>query len=282
MSESQECGSLGEEMKKMRLGTIDQKGYSMYAEIPPDAIPLLQPHLQEGKIVYMTKITIHNAKQGYRPVESPYMIRLNIRTQIAQLQDEPSDFPKYAFSLAPFPNLYQHGGNTEKFLDVIGRILAVSNAARVLTSSGTLKWKRIIHLGDLSGNMIELSLWGPRALEFQGESVYNIGQKNHVIAIFVGTSMKCIKESSYFLSGTAACRWYINENDIPEIKIFQKSLPTIPDQAVKKIDLQSADDIEKHIEQTTCLQLKDIDPFDKLGQRYECTVTITGLAERQS
>jgi len=73
-----------------------------------------------------------------------------------------------------------------------------------------------------SGNMIELSLWGPRALEFQGESVYNIGQKNHVIAIFVGTSMKCIKESSYFLSGTAACCWYINENDIPEIKIFQK------------------------------------------------------------
>ena len=92
------------------------QGYSMYAEIPPDAIPLLQPHLQEGKIVYMTKITIHNAKQGYRPVESPYMIRLNIRTQIAQLQDEPSDFPKYAFSLAPFPNLYQHAGNTEKFL----------------------------------------------------------------------------------------------------------------------------------------------------------------------
>ena len=33
--------------------------------------------------------------------------------------------------------------------DVIGRILAVSNTARVLTSSGTLKWKRIIHLGDL-------------------------------------------------------------------------------------------------------------------------------------
>jgi len=83
-------------------------------------------------------------------------------------------------------------------------------------------------------------------------------------------------------TNVTACRWYINENDIPEIKIFQKSLPTIPDQAVKKIDLHSADDIEKHIEQTTCLQLKDIDPFDKLGQRYECTVTITGLAERQS
>ncbi|KAG2613225.1 hypothetical protein PVAP13_4KG345276 [Panicum virgatum] len=274
-------------MKKMRLGTLTL--WLLIKRVIPCTLKYhrmqyhyYNQHLQEGKIVYMTKITIHNAKQGYRPVESPYMIRLNIRTQIAQLQDEPSDFPKYAFSLAPFPNLYQHAGNTEKFLDVIGRILAVSNTARVLTSSGTLKWKRIIHLGDLSGNMIELSLWGPRALEFQGESVYNIGQKNHVIAIFVGTSMKCIKESSYFLSGTSACRWYINENDIPEIKIFQKSLPTIPDQAVKKIDLQSADDIEKHIEQTTCLQLKDIDPFDKLGQRYECTVTITGLAERQS
>jgi hypothetical protein len=70
--------------------------------------------------------------------------------------------------------------------------------------------------------MIELSLWGPRALEFDGDTVYEVGQNNHVIAIFVGTSMKQYKGSPPFLSGTSACRWYINENDVTEIRDFYK------------------------------------------------------------
>jgi hypothetical protein len=53
--------------------------------------------------------------------------------------------------------------------------------------------------------------------------VLRVGQQNHVIAIFVGTLMKLYnKEGLQFLSGTSACRWYINENDILEIKAFQK------------------------------------------------------------
>ena len=70
--------------------------------------------------------------------------------------------------------------------------------------------------------MIELSLFGPRAQEFDGDTVYEVGRKSHVIAIFVGTSMKQYKGSPPFLSGTAACRWYINENDVTEIRDFYK------------------------------------------------------------
>ena len=61
-----------------------------------------------------------------------------------------------------------------------------------------------------------------RALEFDGDAVLQIGQKNHIIAIFVGTLMRQYKDRTHFLSGTAACRWYINENDIPAIKAFKK------------------------------------------------------------
>jgi len=70
--------------------------------------------------------------------------------------------------------------------------------------------------------MIELSLFGPRAQEFDRDTVYEVGQNSHVIAIFVGTSMKQYKGSPPFLSGTAACRWYINENDVTEIRDFYK------------------------------------------------------------
>jgi replication factor A1 len=52
--------------------------------------------------------------------------------------------------------------------------------------------------------------------------VLQVGQQSHVIAIFVGTLMKVYQGDHGFLSGTSACRWYINHNDIPEIKAFQK------------------------------------------------------------
>ncbi|XP_039836830.1 uncharacterized protein LOC120697620 isoform X1 [Panicum virgatum] len=71
------------------------------------------------------------------------------------------------------------------------------------------------------GNTIDLSLSG-QALLFDVEAVFDIGQNHHVIAIFVGTLMKIYREDYKFLSGTSACRWYINENDIPEMRTSQR------------------------------------------------------------
>ena len=58
-----------------------------------------------------------------------------------------------------------------------------------------------------------------QALEFDGDAVLKIGEKNHIIAIFVGTLMKQYKDGTQFLSGTSACCWYINENDVPAVRI---------------------------------------------------------------
>jgi len=77
----------------------------MYAEIPADAIPTLKPRLQEMKVVYMTNIKIENAKPVFKPVRSPFMIKLNKRTEITQLQDHPTNFPKYTFFLTPFSQI---------------------------------------------------------------------------------------------------------------------------------------------------------------------------------
>lgn len=72
------------------------------------------------------------------------------------------------------------------------------------------------------GNSIEISLWGPRAIEFDAETVYANGQETAVIVIFVGTLAKTIKTEKgdkVILTGNSACRWYINE-DIPAINEF--------------------------------------------------------------
>jgi replication factor A1 len=96
-----------------------QKGNAIYAEIPPNAIPACKPHLEEGKIVYMTKITVERAKQYYKVVDHPYMIRLNKFTLIREANSYPENFPKYTFSLTPFTSLPQYLSSKEKFLGMI-------------------------------------------------------------------------------------------------------------------------------------------------------------------
>lgn len=135
------------------------------------------------------------------------------------------------------------------------------------------------------GSTIELSLSGKRAIEFDGETILQVGQEHHVIAIFVGTLMKTYKNDYKFLSGTSACRWYINQNDIPEIKAFQRwynthtyssnhsliyskiliydMINSLPAEAIpiQKLYLRGADDTQQNFEKRTMLQLKDVDPF---------------------
>ena len=88
----------------------------MYAEIPADAIPTLKPKLEEQKIVYMTNIKIENAKPIFKPVRNPFMIKLNKRTEITELQDYPSNFPKYTFFLTPFPQIPKPERANEYFI----------------------------------------------------------------------------------------------------------------------------------------------------------------------
>uniref|UniRef100_A0A0A9HQZ5 Uncharacterized protein n=1 Tax=Arundo donax TaxID=35708 RepID=A0A0A9HQZ5_ARUDO len=92
--------------------------------------------------------------------------------------------------------------------------------AKVRTLSNKIQSRRIVKLIDLSRQIVELSLYGIRATEFNGEAVYTSGQDQPIIAIFVGTLYKAYKGVGPFLSGTTACRWYINNGEIAEIYEF--------------------------------------------------------------
>lgn len=151
---------------------------SMYAEIPPDAIPILKPSLQEGRILAIRKFFVKNAKPQFKVVDGPYMIKLNKRTQIAQVHPEPLEFPRYVYTLTPIAELPDHVNKKDKFLgnmylvhiyctltyiffsfthvnlsfikfpDVIRQVVAISNAALVRNSFGKQQMKRIVILRD--------------------------------------------------------------------------------------------------------------------------------------
>jgi replication factor A1 len=88
----------------------------MYVEIPPEDIPYLKPHLQEGKIVDIKRFLVQRAKNIYKVVEAPYMIKLTQRSIITPVVPEPPDFLKYVYNLIPFSELPHHANLTDRFL----------------------------------------------------------------------------------------------------------------------------------------------------------------------
>ena len=66
----------------------------------------------------MTNIKIENAKLVFKLVRSPFMIKLNKRTEITEMKDDPHDFPKYTFFLTPFSQIPKFERNNEYFLGI--------------------------------------------------------------------------------------------------------------------------------------------------------------------
>ena len=94
------------------------QGDAIYAEIPPDVIPILKPQLSEKVIIFIGKFVVEKAKPGYKVVQNPYMLRLNRRTTIVKSNTHDLEFPKYTFSLTPIEILPQFVQNKERFLGI--------------------------------------------------------------------------------------------------------------------------------------------------------------------
>uniref|UniRef100_A0A8R7QHJ8 Replication protein A OB domain-containing protein n=1 Tax=Triticum urartu TaxID=4572 RepID=A0A8R7QHJ8_TRIUA len=261
------------------LVVLDQEGTHMYGQIPPEPSERLKDVLVEGNVYLMKGFMCKQAKQTYRAVDSPYMMQFTrFSTAIPQPGDE-ENFPYCTYDLLSFTDIPMPGPNTRRFLDVIGRITAVTDIVIVHSQyQPEPSETRTIVLEDQAGNEIKLVLWGARAREFEAEEVRIASQSGAVIAIFVGTLPKTYRGIKG-LSGSSACRWYINE-DLPEMNAFRASLPeslaaitaNIPgEQAIVPAPVREPP-VELSVQ-----QLLALDPFNNLKKQFMVKVIITRM-----
>ncbi|XP_062180576.1 replication protein A 70 kDa DNA-binding subunit A-like [Phragmites australis] len=187
----------------------------MYAEIASDNIKDKKALLAEGKVYTLKRFRVLKSKPSYRPVDSEFMIEITCHTLIEENSGHQSTIPLYTYSLTRFSDLPTLVGETRHFIDVIGLITEVADTTTLqLANQSKPTTRRAITLRDNSNYEIKLYLWGQRASEFNADEIYTIGQKEPVVAIFVGLLMKSYR-GEHSLSGNTACRWYINPN-LPE------------------------------------------------------------------
>ncbi|KAM0919996.1 hypothetical protein ACQ4PT_007868 [Festuca glaucescens] len=173
------------------LVLLDTEGNHMYGQIPSATSERLKDVLEEGKVFVIRKFFCNPSKPAFRPVESPFMVQFTKYTTVEERPGLADTYPFCTYSLTSFADIPVPCGRPEHFIDVIGKIEMVSDVIPVQSLyQATASNTRTVILKDLLGNEIRLVLWGDRALEFDAESVRAMGEKEPVIAIFVGTLAK--------------------------------------------------------------------------------------------
>lgn len=170
-----------------------------------------------------------------------------------------------------------------RFTDVAGVVTGVSQATQYHSANRIdPSTKRIVYLSDLSGHQISIVLWGERAITFEGDWVLETSKESPVIAIFVGTLVKNY-EGRTGLSGSAACRWYINE-DLPEINAIHTRLKDkIPEVEAILLPNQTAAEISAQVdlETKTIAELINLDIWRHEHTKFFCTATVLRLSPSQ-
>ncbi|XBH61034.1 hypothetical protein VPH35_115546 [Triticum aestivum] len=248
---------------------LDKEGTHMHGRIPADLSARVKDILKEGDVYLMKRFACKQSKPTFRAVESPYMMQFTRFSTIDPVVGDEEDFPYCTYNLISFLDIPMPGPHTPRFIDIV----AVHSQHQAEPSD-----TRTVVLQDQAGNEINLVLWGARAHEFEAEEVRAASESGAVIAIFVGALPKQYRGVKG-LSGSFACRWYINE-DLPEMNAFCASLveglPAIASQVTGDQALVPAPVREPPVE-LSVRELLALDPFNNMKKQFIVKVAITGL-----
>ncbi|XP_052159517.1 uncharacterized protein LOC127777048 [Oryza glaberrima] len=211
------------------------------------------------------------------------MILFTTWTEIEECIGGPADFPTIVYSLTSYNDVPNLVGNADRFVDVVGVITEITTPTMLRPKSREAdSLKRTVQICDANNSILNVALWGERALAFQAEDIYNAGKKEPQIVLFVGTLVKDYTKSGIglALSGCSACKWYINI-DIPEIAELKKKLGEKL-QPIKWVETAATVYEDDTVEQKTVAELKKLNPHKCRRLRFITSVTIRKFCNENS
>lgn len=168
-----------------------------------DTATRLYDVLQEGKVFYILKARVQQARAQFATLSHPYEISFDRDTEVTECEDAGS-VPKLTYSFIPLSKIEELEVNS--VIDVIGVIKQVDPAFQITSkSTGKNYDRRDIVIVDESKFLINLGLWNKMAVDFSIPTNSVVAVKGARIQDFGGRSL------SLSQSGTISAN-----PDIPE------------------------------------------------------------------
>ena len=82
----------------------------MYAEIPQEIIPAVDPLISVDNIYVISKFKVNPAKATYKPLDGHLMLEFTEFTSVKLAENLPKTFPAYVYTLTAFDKIVPSEG----------------------------------------------------------------------------------------------------------------------------------------------------------------------------
>ncbi|XDV32252.1 hypothetical protein PO909_003115 [Leuciscus waleckii] len=153
--------------------------------------------IEQGKVYYISKGTLKIANKQFSSLKNDYEMTLNGETSIIPCEDS-HDVPMVQCEFVSIADLESREKDT--IVDVIGVCKNTEDVMRITTKNSREVSKRNIQLMDMSGRVIQLTMWGNDADTFDGSGQPILAIKGARLSDFGGRSLSTLYSSTVMIN----------------------------------------------------------------------------------
>lgn len=114
--------------------------------------------IEVGKVYLLSKGSLRPAQKAYNHLQNDQEIFLESMSIIQPCFDDDSSIPQQQFHFRHISDI--EGMENNSIVDIIGIVSFIGPPASIMRKNGTETQRRVLHLKDMSGRSVELTLWG--------------------------------------------------------------------------------------------------------------------------
>lgn len=114
--------------------------------------------IESGKVYLISKGSLKPAQKNFNHLKNDFEIFLESTSTIQPCFEDDQSIPQQQFHFHQINEI--EGMDSNSVLDVIGVVTSINPATSLMRKNGTETQKRSLHLKDISGRSVELTLWG--------------------------------------------------------------------------------------------------------------------------
>ncbi|XP_027003594.1 replication protein A 70 kDa DNA-binding subunit [Tachysurus fulvidraco] len=153
--------------------------------------------IEQGKVYYISKGTLKIANKQFTSLKNDYEMTLNGESTIIPCDDS-SDVPMVQCDFVSIADL--DARDKDAIVDVIGVCKSVEDVTRITTKNSREVSKRNIQLMDMSGKIIQVTMWGNEAETFDGTGQPILAIKGARLSDFGGRSLSTLYSSTLMIN----------------------------------------------------------------------------------
>ncbi|KAL4346267.1 hypothetical protein GQ457_17G019590 [Hibiscus cannabinus] len=114
--------------------------------------------IEAGKIYLISRGSLKPAQKAFNHLNNEHEIFLDSTSTVQPCYEDDNRIPRQQFNFRTITDIEGMENNT--MVDIIGVVSFISPAASIMRKNGIETQKRTLHLRDMSGRSVELTLWG--------------------------------------------------------------------------------------------------------------------------